>query len=847
MKKLLELYKKYREVISYLFWGACTTAVNIVTYWLCFEVIKVPNVPSTIISWVIAVAFAYVTNRIFVFESKSKKIFAEASKFVGARILTGFFDVGIMFVTVDVLKWMPVFWKVVSNIIVIILNYVFSKRFVFTGPQKKTVGEKTKTRKAEAKTTQGKPVQVALWLLVILNTALLVLGVKWSKTAITFLEYKSYPENVATREYKELSGNEQTSQDFTMPYDILSYVSLPVNTFGRTNNSTYNLQIQSADGEVVMDQDFSVASASEDKPVEIVPKKSVAVKQGESYHLKITAKGVNGEAAAGFSSAFGVYGGEYRFWWTGLVYFLAAYVYLVLIRGIIVNRRGKKLRKDTIFRALLIFGLFFALASAFATGGVFTDEMDNMHGGIAVAKDGGVIYKDYITQHTPFAYYLCAAFAKLGAESAAQFRIMYYVVIALVLTFAYVRYGRVFGRGRITLLGIALICILPYLHTDGQLRVLSDIIQAFSIVILLLEFIAYCKEKKPDLGWVRSIVIALGIYVSVGAAFNSVYPLAAFGIGFLVVEVKYWRQTEMSLVGFVKRYFKLVIALVVPLAIVVFYFAANAALPEAIDQAYKFNVTVYPEYYTEAGYGTNLVGPFLYGIKNFVFSLYDNISAMLTNRDFSYVVLAQTAVLLSAIYVIFRQLRERRWLIAAMLLMVCCFSFSRLGLHSIAAWAVMLFAGIVLWPKNVYGKVREWQWFIIVPAALFLLAPYCDQAKSTLLYKPELVSETERLVIDNTKDGDYIGLDASAKNESLYYQYKNRKVANRLIYMLPWYMVWYEDSSIEEISKTEPNVVVYDPDLEVWGLKHFASRFTKYLEQNYDRNSNHPEIWLKKK
>ena len=142
MKDLIKLYRKYREVISYLFWGACSTVVNIASYWVCFEILNIPNVPSTIISWGLSVAFAYVTNRMFVFESKSRKIFLEASKFVGARVLTGFFDVGIMFFAVDVMGWLPVFWKIVSNIIVIILNFVFSKWFIFVDPGAAKKGQK---------------------------------------------------------------------------------------------------------------------------------------------------------------------------------------------------------------------------------------------------------------------------------------------------------------------------------------------------------------------------------------------------------------------------------------------------------------------------------------------------------------------------------------------------------------------------------------------------------------------------------------------------------------------------------------------------------------------------------
>lgn len=131
-ERIRALYYEYREVISYLFWGACTTVVNIATYFVCFEILGIMNVPSTAIAWILSVAFAYVTNRIFVFESKSRKIFAEATKFVGARVATGVLDVLIMFVAVDVLGWAAMVWKVISNAIVIVLNYVFSKWFVFS-------------------------------------------------------------------------------------------------------------------------------------------------------------------------------------------------------------------------------------------------------------------------------------------------------------------------------------------------------------------------------------------------------------------------------------------------------------------------------------------------------------------------------------------------------------------------------------------------------------------------------------------------------------------------------------------------------------------------------------------
>ena len=124
MAKIRELAVTYRSIILYVVFGAMTTLVNMAAYWLCYNVIGIPNVPSTIIAWVLAVSFAFVTNKLWVFDSKSwdaKTLRHEIPTFFGARLLTGLLDVGIMYVTVDVLGWNGMVWKLVSNVIVIIL------------------------------------------------------------------------------------------------------------------------------------------------------------------------------------------------------------------------------------------------------------------------------------------------------------------------------------------------------------------------------------------------------------------------------------------------------------------------------------------------------------------------------------------------------------------------------------------------------------------------------------------------------------------------------------------------------------------------------------------------------
>lgn len=134
MKKLLALYTAYKQPILYLFFGGCTTLINIIFYYVLYHLCSVGNVPSTILAWVVSVLFAFVTNKLFVFESKRRDrsgALAELMSFFGFRILTGILDVAIMAFAVDLMGWNGLLWKIISNVIVIILNYIASKFVVF--------------------------------------------------------------------------------------------------------------------------------------------------------------------------------------------------------------------------------------------------------------------------------------------------------------------------------------------------------------------------------------------------------------------------------------------------------------------------------------------------------------------------------------------------------------------------------------------------------------------------------------------------------------------------------------------------------------------------------------------
>lgn len=131
---ILRLIKKYQSFIAYAVFGVLTTIVNIVTYSVCYNSIGISNTLSNVFAWILSVAFAYVTNKRWVFDSKSwawKVLRREVPAFFSCRLATGIMDIVIMYIFVDIMGWHAMLMKIVSNVLVIILNYVFSKLIIF--------------------------------------------------------------------------------------------------------------------------------------------------------------------------------------------------------------------------------------------------------------------------------------------------------------------------------------------------------------------------------------------------------------------------------------------------------------------------------------------------------------------------------------------------------------------------------------------------------------------------------------------------------------------------------------------------------------------------------------------
>ena len=125
---------KYGNVIPYMFFGVCTTLVNVVSYWGCAYLLRLGIMSSTVMAWILAVLFAYVTNRKWVFHGEAHGVIGigkEMMSFFACRLGTGFIDWSCMIVFAEWLGINDVFVKAVANIVVIILNYLASKFVIF--------------------------------------------------------------------------------------------------------------------------------------------------------------------------------------------------------------------------------------------------------------------------------------------------------------------------------------------------------------------------------------------------------------------------------------------------------------------------------------------------------------------------------------------------------------------------------------------------------------------------------------------------------------------------------------------------------------------------------------------
>ena len=530
------------------------------------------------------------------------------------------------------------------------------------------------------------------------------------------------------------------------------------------------------------------------------------------------------------------------FWlvWTILVCALEG---LFLIRWIRLLQRGKRPLGDAVIRAFLVMLVSFLMMLIFASPHNFEniDEYDNMIGGMVLAGQHKVIYRDYITQHTPFAYWLCAGYAMLGANSPEQFRLLFNLTCSAVLGWLYYRHRNSESRRA----GIMLLAFLwgPIGLTtvyDATGTVLGDHTLSLAMCVLLLEMMAYFEDHRMTAG--RCAVVSAAVFVSVTSAFLGVYSLAAAAAAVFAEDILYMLRTRQGWRRMLRRYARLVLIVLVPFAAAGIYFACCHALKDAIDLSFRFNTEVYSKYMD--GLGTDKLRPVADALKNvgglIAERARETVSLSLSTRK-----IPQVVLLLLSVCALLKMTVRKRFVPAAGLLAFLVLQAVRdTGwFHSGMFWETMLLFALTQLPgmKKTAGWKRRGV-LLLWAAVLFLPAadPYFYKLRTDFPRRLPAADMHQQEIEDLLQEGEDLYFD----NTAMYLAARGHMPVNRLIWNFPWYMDWYQEACVEDLKQAVPRIVMYDPYCVISEKKEYTPLIHEEVKAHY-RPSGLEQVYIR--
>lgn len=476
---------------------------------------------------------------------------------------------------------------------------------------------------------------------------------------------------------------------------------------------------------------------------------------------------------------------------------------------------------------IILIILSFVLLLSLNQWGVFIDEMDNVLGAISVSK-GGVIYKDYYSQHTPLMYYIMVPVAMLGTTNISIFRVYIALIHLAVWIFCYCRYKAVLGKMSLCL--YPLFYVLLTYETFANM-VLSDSIQALSLVVLLFETLLYLECKAMNIKNV--IVYSVTIFISVGVAFVSVYPIFFILLLPMAYELLRYKTTANKKQLFSFHLQSLGIILL-PFLLITLYFLANGALGKAIYQSYTFNREIY-SLYQPGGLGASALRPFYDVFHTALSHLIIGIQPDFNARYFLY----QTLLILGIVAIG----QEKKWngLQVCLICLFIIFSGIRgfAGFHSMPYQMVSSF--IVCYGLQSALKSRKFCYLSLTFASIYSvmvlinLLPCMENSFRYIANRQTVFSAGHRedIVRSITDEDDEIWI--GTIDQTLMYLTTGRDKAARLYCLVPWFADVYSEDVIEDLQITQPKYIYFNKNAQVWGysMGDSAADVCAYIDEHY--------------
>lgn len=486
----------------------------------------------------------------------------------------------------------------------------------------------------------------------------------------------------------------------------------------------------------------------------------------------------------------------------------------------------------------LLFLSYFLLQSKLCHDPWFiTDELDIMLGGKAIAN-GFSLYRDYLSQHMPFSYYLSALFEVFGATTVTLQRYCFYGFYALCWTGIFFRY-----KGNVDKVALGLFPIIHMtLTTQCYLgtTVLSEHLAGIGCVILFLEFLLF--YEKRTLKWHNCICISFAIVLTFGTIFVSIFSIFCIGVAVLLYEINDMIKKKSNIRSWIlmllKKYYLLVIICAVPWVILFVCYGIDGNVKNFIKQAYLLNRVYYPKYL--GGYGENIFLAFVQ-IPSYIFSW---LKSLITLEGFGITPLSCLIIIFLFLMYVGENVSKRGVIFSTTILLFVSSMGSRgnFTFHSTHMVEVMsLISSIVL--MDVIRKASSKRYLAYICFFILVTPFFCDTSGYAEWKVEEDKNEIATLVKQMTNPGEAIWqLNLSNDIPMLA---DRPSIAN--VAAVPWMWECEGARVLDVMSKDSPHILIYNKDFEVWGFKQmeYAAPLVQFVDANYQQY-NDTMIYIRK-
>lgn len=505
---------------------------------------------------------------------------------------------------------------------------------------------------------------------------------------------------------------------------------------------------------------------------------------------------------------------------------------------------SKHIIKNPYVQFVCVVLVFFLLLTAFWNQPYFeSDEGEIFMVGSSIAQ-GQRLYSEVPSQHMPVIYYIAALFNILGASTYIEFRICFYLMMAFIWGMMFLAYHKKFGK--ITLILYPVIYIFVLSHMDFTARcILADQFQGIGMAILLFELLQFFDTRTIRI--TNCIMISLAVLISFGFAFVSVFAIFAIFMTVLMLEVRDCVAEKKRIlrlpINLLRKYWKLIVIVLVPFIFLVFYYLVVGDLGEFLGWAYMLNRTVYPRYIP---YGEDIWQSMIGGYSNYL--------AVFQNLNLSANCIYQLILVLLSLAWGVQYIRKKRggWILTLGIIFfaITCATrglFIFHGLPAVAILCVMTACFINDTCKKNHG-IPNLTYAGCVISLLILAMPYCKDMLPNLFslnLSPRIEPYSTSWYIDEfTDEGEGIGF--SLLNNSYLIDAEVHPAVTTTA--VPWYWDWDKEDIMAELHEKPPRLFVYSPSYEVWGytITDYAPELNSFIQNNYTSLDmlGQPMLWI---